>query len=382
MISKSDNFIDFLKSNFNKRFQFSLHEPIFSGREKEYLNNVIDSTFVSSSGEFLNLFEKSIAEYTTSRKAITCINGTAALHISLLVAGVNAGDEVLTQALSFVATSNAISYLNAKPIFIDVDIDTMGMSPVALSDFLEENAILTESGTFNKKTRKKISACVPMHTFGLMCRIDEIKKICNRWNIILIEDAAEALGSKYNNIHSGKFGLLSSFSFNGNKIITSGGGGCIITQDDKIFKKAKHLITTAKISKNWEFVHNKIGFNYRMPNINAALGLAQVEQINQKIKAKEKLYNFYNEILPTLGLNLSKIPENTFWNYWLMSIQLENEREKESFLENCNKNNVFVRPIWKLLFKLKMYRDCQRDSQKNAQILEETIVNIPSNLEI
>ncbi len=201
-------------------------------------------------------------------------------------------------------------------------------------------------------------------------------------NIILIEDAAEALGSKYNNIHSGKFGLLSSFSFNGNKIITSGGGGCIITQDDKIFKKAKHLITTAKISKNWEFVHNKIGFNYRMPNINAALGLAQVEQINQKIKAKEKLYNFYNEILPTLGLNLSKIPENTFWNYWLMSIQLENEREKESFLENCNKNNVFVRPIWKLLFKLKMYRDCQRDSQKNAQILEETIVNIPSNLEI
>ena len=278
------------------------------------------------------------------------------------------------------ATSNAISYTGGVPVYVDVDIDTMGMSPTALQDFLEEHCEIREEGTFNVKTRKKIGACVPMHTFGFMCRIDKIKKICKKWNIPLIEDAAEAFGSSYKGLSAGKYGMLSIFSFNGNKIITSGGGGCIVTEKKSLFKKAKHITSTAKISSNWEFNHDQVGYNYRMPNLNAAIALGQLEQINQKIQYKKTLYEHYKENLPNMGIELVQIPENTSWNYWLMAIKLSSKKERDKFLAFTNNKKVFTRPIWKLLYKLPMYRYAQRDSQKNSIFLEKTIVNIPSNI--
>ena len=328
----------------------------------------------------INDFENKISSVINSKYSVACINGTAALYTSLLLAGVKKGDEVLTQALSFVATSNAISYLGAIPNFIDVDLDTLGMSSKALNDFLEENTLRLEEGTFNKKTGKKIAACVPMHTFGIMCRIDEIKKICKKWDIKLVEDSAEALGSKYKGLSAGKFGLLSSFSFNGNKIITSGGGGCIVTQSKLLHSKAKHITTTAKSSKNWEYIHDELGYNFRLPNINAAIGLGQIEQLHKKIESKKSLFELYQEFLPSMGLELTSIPKNTSWNYWLMSIKLSNKKDRDKFLKETNKNKIYTRPIWKLLYKLPMYKNCQRDAQSNAQILEDIIVNIPSNI--
>ena len=382
MKESTNKFINLLKTNFSSQESFPLHEPYFSGNEKKYVLEALESTFVSSKGKILDDFENRISFYTKSKFSIACVNGTAALHTSLILAGVKSGDEVLTQALSFVATSNSIAYIGAAPVFIDVDIDTMGMSPNALNNFLVEHTELREEGTFNKKTGKKIAACVPMHTFGFMCRIDKIKKICKKHGISLIEDAAEALGSKYKGISSGKFGILSSFSFNGNKIITSGGGGCILTQNNELYKKAKHLTTTSKSSKNWEYIHDQVGYNYRMPNINAALALAQLEQIDQKILSKKKLYNFYEENLSDLGFELISIPHNTSWNYWLMSINLSNRRERDDFLKETNKQNIFTRPVWKLLYKLPMYSDCQRDAQLNAELLEKRVVNIPSNIKL
>lgn len=377
---KPNSFSKLLKSSFNKKDLFPLHEPIFSGNEIKYVNRAIESTFVSSIGGYIDDLENKISSYTKNKYSIACVNGTAALHTSLILAGVKQGEEVLTQALSFVATSNAISYLGAKPIFIDVEIDTMGMCPMALEGFLDENTIQREGGTFNKKTGKRISACVPMHTFGFMSKIDEIKKICNKWGINLVEDAAEAFGSKYKGISAGKFGLLSAYSFNGNKIITSGGGGCIVTQNKSLFINAKHLTTTAKLSSDYEYIHDQVGYNYRMPNINAALALAQLENLTKKINEKKKLYDFYKDNLPSIGLELKEEPIDTEWNYWLMCVKLQNKKDRDLFLKETNKNKILTRPIWRLLFKLPMYKNCQRDSQKNAIYLEKRIVNIPSNI--
>ena len=382
MSIQAKNFIEFLNDNFKKYDSFHLHEPNFSGNEKKYVINSIDSTYVSSVGREIRVLEEKISCYTKNKFSLACVNGTSALHMSLKIAGVCKGHEVITQALSFVATANSISYLNAIPIFIDVDIDTMGMSPVALKDFLENNVELRKDGSYNVKTGRKISACLPMHTFGFVCRIDEIKKICKKWKINLVEDSAEAFGSKYKGINAGKFGLSSSYSFNGNKIITSGGGGCIVTQNKILHKQAKHLITTAKSSKNWEFIHDELGYNYRMPNLNAALLLGQLEQIDNKIKSKKKLYEFYKKSLPNLGIELVTIPKNNSWNYWMMSVKLNSQEERERFLSQTNLSKVYTRPIWKLLFKLPMYKNFQRDAQKNALELEKVIVNIPSNLNL
>ena len=377
---KPNSFSKLLKSSFSERDLFPLHEPIFSGNEIKYVNKAIESTFVSSIGGYIVDLEEKISSYTKNKYSVASVNGTAALHTCLILAGVKQGEEVLTQALSFVATSNAISYLGAKPIFIDVEIDTMGMCPRALEDFLYENTVRREKGTFKKKTGKKISACVPMHTFGFMSRIDEIKKVCNKWGINLIEDAAEAFGSKYKGESAGRFGLLSAYSFNGNKIITSGGGGCIVTQNKSLYNKARHLTTTAKVSSDYEYIHDEVGYNYRMPNINAALALAQLENLSKKINEKKKLYDFYKSNLPSIGLELINEPSDTEWNYWLMCIKLQNKKDRDLFLKETNKNKILTRPIWKLLFKLPMYRNCQRDSQKNAIYLEKRIVNIPSNI--
>lgn len=379
---KARNFNSLIRSIAKDQDIIELHPPLFIGNEKRFINETIDSNYVSSVGKFVDKFEKSIASLTTSKYSIATVNGTSALQIALILGNVKQGDEVLTQALSFVATSNAISYLKAKPVFIDVDIDTMGMSPLALESFLEEFGEKRETGTYNKLTGMKISACLPMHTFGFMCRIDEIKNICLKWKINLIEDSAEALGSQYKLKYSGTFGLLSAYSFNGNKIITSGGGGCITTQDEELFKRAKHITTTAKISANYEYIHDEVGYNFRMPNINAALACAQLESFQDIIKNKKKLYEFYAEELPSIGIELASIPKETTWNYWLIPIILENKKDRDLFLEQTNKDKILTRPIWRLLYKLPMYSECQRDSQKNALLLESKIVNIPSNVRI
>jgi len=379
---KAKNFNSLLKSISGNSKTIELHSPFFSGNEKKYVNQTIESTFVSTVGKFVDKFENDISALTKSKYSVATVNGTSAIHISLILANVEPNDEVLTQALSFVATSNAISYLKAKPIFIDVDIDTMGMSPIALTSFLEEFGDKRENGTFNKLTKNKITACLPMHTFGFMCRIDEIKKICDNWGINLVEDSAEALGSRFKGNYSGTFGLLSAYSFNGNKIITSGGGGCITTQNKDLYQRAKHITTTAKISKGYEYIHDQIGYNFRMPNINAALGCAQLESFQNIIDNKKKLYQFYSEQLPLIGLELAAIPKDTSWNYWLMPIILENKTDRDLFLKETNRNKIMTRPVWRLLFKLPMFNNCQKDSQKNARLLESTIVNIPSNVRI
>ena len=370
--------IDFIKNSFGNRDFTALHEPVFFGNEKNYLIDAIDSTFVSSVGNYVNQFEIEFAKTTSTKKAIAVVNGTAALQVGLRLCGVKSGDEVITQALTFVATANAISYLNASPVFVDVDLETMGLSPSSLDDFLSEYGELKEDGTYNKKTGKKISACVPMHTFGFMCEIDEIVRICNKWKIAVVEDAAEALGSKFKDNEAGSFGKVSAFSFNGNKIITAGGGGSIVTNDLDIGDKAKYLTTTAKIPHKWEYAHDEIGYNYRMPNINAALICAQLENLNKIKENKAQLYSEYSYFFNDKGLELVQIPKNTDWNYWLMSLKFNDKKERDLFLSETNSNAIMTRPIWQLMYRLPMYEDCQRDAQINAEFLEERIVNIPS----
>ena len=373
-----DDTVNFIRSVY-KTDDIYLHEPRFVGNEKKYLLETIDSTFVSSVGPFVDQFEGEISKLTDTKRVVAVANGTCALQISLELAGVKSEDEVLTQALTFVATANSISYLKATPIFIDVDLDTMGLSPKALKEFLEQNVELKNDGSYNKKTGKKISACMPMHTFGFMCRIDEIVEICNQWKISVVEDAAEALGSKYKGRSSGSFGLLGAFSFNGNKIITSGGGGAITTNNIAIGDEAKHLTTTAKVPHKWQYTHDKLGYNFRLPNLNAALACAQLEQLNNMKNSKKTIFNQYKDFFHDTEINIVDIPKNTDWNYWLTSILLKNKKERDIFLEETNKQGIMTRPIWTLMYRLPMYKKVQRDSQKNAEYLEKRIVNLPSS---
>ena len=373
--------VDFIKGIYKKDF-IALHEPVFIGNEKKYLNECIDSTFVSSVGKFVDRFEKEFAEYIGSKFAIAVVNGTAALHIALKLIGVKEEDEVITQPLTFVATCNAISYCGASPIFVDVDLDTLGLSPESLKNFLEKNCEIKNNKCINKTTKKVIKACVPMHTFGHPCRIDEIKEICDKWHIKLVEDAAESLGSLYKGRHTGTFGKVGVFSFNGNKIITSGGGGVIVTDDEELAKKAKHITTTAKIPHSYEYVHDEIGYNYRMPNINAALLVAQMENLNKFLKIKRDLAKKYEEFFSSIGIEFVKEPQNAKSNYWLNAIKLENKTKRDEFLECTNKNRVLTRPVWRLINKLPMYKNAQKSELKNAEYLEERIVNIPSGVVI
>jgi aminotransferase in exopolysaccharide biosynthesis len=295
--------IDFIKSKFPNQEIISLHEPKFSGREKEYVIDTINSTFVSSVGPYVDKFELIMSEITKTKKSIATVNGTSALQVALRLSGVKTGDEVITQALTFIATINSIIYNNADPIFLDVDIDTMGLSPKAVNIFLEDNGEIREDGfCYNKKTNKKIAACMPMHTFGFPVHLDELILVCNKWNIPVVEDAAESIGSEYNNKPTGSFGKLGVFSFNGNKIITSGGGGAIVTNDIELGLKAKHLVTTAKVPHLYEYIHDEIGYNFRMPNLNAALACAQLEQLDSFILNKRKLANEYKNYFDKLGL--------------------------------------------------------------------------------
>lgn len=374
--------ITFIQELFNSKEFIPLHVPTFSGKEKEYVNQTIDSTFVSSVGAFVDQFEHSIAQISNTQKAVAVVNGTAGLQVALRLAGVSSGDEVITQALTFVATANAIAYNNAHPVFIDVDLDTMGLSPQAVEAFLAEFGELGEKGCYNKKTGRKIAACVPMHTFGFPVHLDELIAVCSKWNIPIVEDAAESLGSEYKGKPTGSFGQLGVFSFNGNKIVTCGGGGAIVTNDVSLGEKGKYLTTTAKIPHPYEYVHNELGHNYRMPNLNAALACAQLEQLDHFVANKRATALAYDAFFKTKGIKFRNENPDTKANYWLMCVELENKKDRELFLKETNDNKVLTRPIWQLMFRLPMYAKCQRDAQINALFLEERIVNIPSSVKL
>ncbi len=375
------NFTKFVKELYKTNEFIPLHEPRFIGNEKKYLNECIDSTFVSSVGRFVDLFEENIAKFTGAKHAIACVNGTAALHIALILSDVKANDEVITQPLTFIATANAISYTGAMPVFIDVDKDTLGLSPQKLEEFLSENTYLDDLGfCHNKKTKRIIKACIPMHTFGHPARIDKIKSICDRYNITLIEDAAESLGSYYKEQHTGTFGKFGTLSFNGNKTITTGGGGMILTNDDALAKRAKHLTTQAKVPHKWEYVHNYIGYNYRLPNINAALGLAQLEQLPIFIEKKRQLAEKYKIFFINTDIQFVTEPQNSKSNYWLNFILLKDKEERNNFLKFTNENGVMTRPVWELMNRLEMFKNCQVENIENSEWLADRVVNIPSSV--
>ena len=373
------DFIDFVK-NLYKRDTVPLHEPLFIGNEKKYILDCIDSTFVSSVGRYVDIVEQKLAEFTGAKYCVMTVNGTSALHIALLLSGVKPETEIITQPLTFVATCNAISYCGAKPVFVDVDEDTLGMSPKSLKRFIENNCKFENGKLINKVTGRRISAIVPMHTFGHPCKIDEIVNLAKEYNLPVVEDAAESLGSRYKDKHTGTFGLLGVLSFNGNKIITSGGGGAILTNDEELAKKAKHITTTAKIPHRWEYYHDSIGYNYRMPNINAALLLGQLENLEKFIKIKRDLAVIYNNFFDSLGVKFVLEPDNAFSNYWLNAIILNNRLERDEFLEYTNDNGVMTRPCWVLMNKLPMYKDNYTFESKVAEYLEDRLVNIPSGV--
>ena len=375
-----ENTIEFIKEIYKSKEFIPLHEPRFSGNEKKYINECIDSTFVSSIGKYVDEFEEKIAKYSGAQFAVATSNGTSALHVSLLLANVDQNDEVITQPLTFIATCNAISYCGAQPIFIDVDKDTMGLSPAALECFLKDNTTVKNKQCINNITGRVIKACVPMHTYGHPCKIDEIKQICDEHHIFLIEDAAESVGSKYKDKHTGTFGQLGVMSFNGNKIITSGGGGCIVTNDKILAKKAKHLTTTAKVPHKWDFNHDMVGYNYRMPNINAALLVAQLENLNYFLTNKRKLAKTYEEFFKTQEHTFFKEPKLSKSNYWLNTLLLKDKTQRDKFLKETNSSNVMTRPVWIMMHKLPMFENAQCGDLTNSEWLNDRVVNIPSSV--
>lgn len=377
-----DKIVSFIKDIYKTHNgEIPLHAPVFAGNEKKYMLECVDSTFVSSVGKYVDQFEIMVREYTGAKHAVATVNGTAALHLALLLAGVQRDDEIITQAVTFVATANAISYCHARPVFLDSDIKTMGLIPDALERFLQEQCMQKDDGfTYNKVTGRKISACIPMHVFGHPVCIDQIKNICVDYNIVLVEDAAESVGSLFEGKHTGTFGRLGILSFNGNKIITTGGGGMILTDDDELGAKAKHLSTTAKSPHPWKFVHDYVGFNYRLPNINAALGCAQMEQLPGFIENKRQLAAQYKDFFYTIGIPFITELKGCRSNYWLNTIILENAEERDAFLEYSNTHGVMTRPIWTLMPRLKMFEYCQTDGLENARWLEDRAVCIPSGV--
>jgi perosamine synthetase len=375
--------VDFIKSQFPGQEFIPLHEPRFTGNEKKYVIDCIDSTFVSSVGRYVDEFEKQIAAYTGAKYAVAAVNGTSALHMAMLVAGVKQNEIVITQPLSFIATCNAIAYIGASHLFVDVDIDTMGLSPEKLNTYLKENAVKKADGySYHKKTDQRIAACVPMHTFGHPCRINEIAGICREYNIALIEDAAESIGSYYKSKHTGTFGLLGTFSFNGNKTITCGGGGAIVTDNEALAKRAKYLTTQAKVPHRWEFVHDEIGYNYRMPNLNAALMCAQLEQLNLFLENKRELADIYKDFFRNTEMKFVEEPTNSKSNYWLCVILLANKKTRDEFLQYTNDNGVMTRPAWRLMNKLEMFKNAMCGNLDNAEELENRLVNIPSSVRV
>jgi len=373
--------VDFIRSLYNKNEgPVQLHEPHFMGNEKKYLDDCIDSKFVSSVGKYVYLFEQRISGITGAKYAIATVNGTAALHIALILSDVSSEDEVITQPLTFIATTNAIAYTGAQPVFVDVDKDTLGLSPEKLNHFLKKNVVYKDGESRNKLSGKRIRACVPMHTFGHPCKIDEIKEICENYGIFLVEDAAESIGSLYKNQHTGTFGNFGILSFNGNKIITTGGGGMILTNDAGKAKLAKHITTTAKVPHPWEYNHDMLGYNYRLINLSAALGCAQLEQLDNFLANKRELAQIYCDFFKEIGIKFVKEPDFSRSNYWLNAVILNNRQQRDDFLTYTNSKGIMTRPAWTLMTKLKMYEHCNRDNLDNSYWIEDRLVNIPSSV--
>lgn len=374
---------DFIHNLYGTMDTVPLHAPKFMGNEKKYLDECIDTTFVSSVGKFVDRFENEIAAYTGAARAVVCVSGTNALHMAMMLVGVERDDEVLTQALTFIATCNAISYIGAHPVFVDVDLDTLGMSPVAVRSWLEKNAEMRNGECYNRNTGRRVKACVPMHTFGHPVRIDVLVDICNEWGIELVEDAAESIGSYYKGQHTGTFGKVGAISFNGNKTITTGGGGMMLFRDEELGKLAKHLTTQAKVPHRWAFVHDHIGYNYRMPNINAALGCAQLENLDRFVDNKRETAAIYADFfrnIPDIGFFTE--PENCRSNYWLNAVIMKDKKAQQEFLEYTNDNGVMTRPVWELMNRLPMFAGCETDGLANTQWLADRIVNIPSSVRL
>ena len=373
--------ISFIKDLYGNQDYTPLSVPKFIGNEKKYLEDCIDTTFVSSVGQYVDRFEKDMAAYTGAKRAVVCVSGTNALHMAMMLAGVERDDEVLTQALTFIATCNAISYIGAHPVFLDVDRNTMGLSPDAVKEWLAKNAEIRNGQCYNKTTNRRVKACVPMHTFGHPVRIEELAAICAEWHVELVEDAAESIGSKYKGIHTGLFGKVGALSFNGNKTITTGGGGMLLFMDEELGALAKHLTTQAKVPHRWEFRHDHIGYNYRMPNINAALGCAQLEHLDEFIADKRETAKAYAEYFKNVdGIEFFTEPENSFSNYWLNVVILPDHEKQIEFLQETNDNGVMTRPIWELMNRLPMFEHCQHGDLKNTIWFANRVVNIPSSV--
>ena len=374
-----EDIVEFIRDLYGSEEFIPLHVPHFIGNEKKYVDSCIESTFVSSVGQFVDRFEEQVADYTGAKHAVAAVNGTAALHMALLVAGVERDEEVITQPLTFVATANAIHYTGADPVFVDVDRDTLGMSPDSLETFLKEHAESRNGQTYNRTTGMQIKACIPVHTFGHPCRIDRIKSICEEYGITLIEDAAESIGSLYKEQHTGTFGKLGIFSFNGNKTITAGGGGMIVTDETDLAERAKHLTTTAKQPHKWEYIHDRVGYNYRLTNINAALGAAQMEQLDSFLENKRETARRYETFFESLDIDFITEPDSARSNYWLNSVLTGSREDRDRLLEYTNDNGIMTRPAWRLMTKLKMFENCFHADLENAEWLEDRIVNIPSS---
>jgi len=375
-----DQILEFIRRYYNNPDGFiSLHEPRFVGNEKTYVLDAIDSTFVSSVGKYVDRFEQMMCDYTGASYAIATVNGTAALHMSLILAGVRENDIVITQPLTFIATCNALTYLNAEPLFIDIDKDTLGLSPSKLSEFLEEATIIRNGECFHKDSGRRISACVPMHTFGHPANLDELLMVCQRHHIPLVEDAAESIGSTYKGKHTGTYGLVGAFSFNGNKTITSGGGGMIIVNDQKLAKLAKHLTTQAKVPHAWNFVHDQIGYNYRLPNLNAALACAQMELLDKFIHSKRHLAKSYRDFFLDSEIKYMDEPQDSYSNFWLNAVLFRDSFERDEFLKFSNERKIMTRPAWTLMNKLAMFRHCITGNLDNAIDIESRLVNLPSS---
>ena len=375
--------ISYIKELYGNQDFTPLSVPRFVGNEKKYLDECIDTTFVSSVGKFVDRFEADMAAYTGAKKAVVCVSGTNALHMALMLVGVERDDEVLTQALTFIATCNAISYIGARPVLLDVDKTTMGLSPDALKQWLAKTAELRNGQCYNRNSGRRVKACVPMHTFGHPVRIDEIAAVCNEYHIELVEDAAESIGSKYKGTHTGLFGKVGALSFNGNKTITTGGGGMLLFMNEELGVLAKHLTTQAKVPHRWEFRHDHIGYNYRMPNINAALGCAQLEHLDEFIADKRDTAARYAEYFKTVAdIDFFTEPEHCHSNYWLNAIMLKDREAQQQFLQESNDSGVMTRPIWELMNRLPMFEHCEHDSLANTQWFADRVVNIPSSVRL
>lgn len=375
-----NDIVEHIKSVYPNQDFIPLHEPRFIGNDRKYVLDAIDSTYVSSVGKYVDRFEEMMRDYTGAKYAIAIVNGTAALHMALILADVKRGDLVITQPLSFIATCNAISYLGAEPLFVDVDRKTLGMSAEKLKLFFEKETEIKNNECFHKKSGKRIRACVPMHTFGHPVEIEKIVELCKKFNVALVEDAAESLGSTYKNKQSGTFGLMGTYSFNGNKTVTCGGGGAIVTNDERIAKMAKHLTTQAKVPHKWEFNHDHIGYNYRMPNLNAALACAQMEKLNEFIADKRKLADSYKTFFQGIkNCDFVIEPENAKSNYWLNAVMLPGLKERNEFLQYTNDNGVMTRPVWNLMTELPMFKNCISEDISEAKFIADRLVNIPSS---